>query len=91
MLIYSYFTFLIVTKVVLSVLNGYFYNFVELATAADSPEDVLARWALWQTPRLAPRRCNICPWFQKREIIKGKGHQCPEAARKAVAQEGMTV
>ena len=40
--------------------------------------------------RLTPHRCNICSWFEKREVIKDKGHKCSGVAEEAVAKEGLT-
>jgi hypothetical protein len=36
-------------------------------------------------PRLTPPRCNICSWFERRKVIKDKGHKCSEAAKEALA------
>ena len=36
-------------------------------------------------PRLTPPRCNICSWFERRKVIKDKGHKCPEEAKEALA------
>ena len=36
-------------------------------------------------PQLTPRRCNICSWFERRKVIKDKGHKCPKAAKDALA------
>ena len=40
--------------------------------------------------RHTPRRCNICSWFEKRDVIKVKGHKSSEAAKEAVEKEGLT-
>ena len=40
-------------------------------------------------PRLTPRRCNICSWFERRKVIKDKGHKCSEAAKEALAKQKM--
>ena len=37
-------------------------------------------------PLTAPRRCNICSWFEKRKVIQARGHKYSKEEKKDVGQ-----